>query len=65
MCKSNSGFSGVSGGSGSILPRQICRFDYLEAVAIWLLGINELKPLLVRYCSCTNRCQPLKNRAEH
>jgi len=46
MCKSNSGFSAVLSGSVSVEPRQICRFDYLEMVAVWLLGINELKPLL-------------------
>jgi len=55
MCKSNSGFSAVLSSSFSGKPRQICRFDYLEAVAVWLLWFNELKPLLVRYCSCTNR----------
>ena len=50
MCKSNSGFSAVLNNSFSVEPRQICRFDYLEAVAVWLLWFNEQKPLLVRYC---------------
>ena len=45
-CKSNSGFSGNFSGSASVLPRQIYRFDYLDMVVIWLLGCNELKPLL-------------------
>ena len=54
MSKSNSGFNAVLSGSFSVEPRQICRFDYLTAVAIWLLWFNELKPLLSRYCSCTN-----------
>jgi len=55
-CKRNSGFIAVLIGSFSIEPRQICRFDYLTAVVIWLLGINELKPLFSATALTPNRC---------
>ena len=62
MCKSNSGFSAVLSGSFSVEPRQICRFDYLTAVAIWLLEINELKPLFSATALAPNRCVLLKTK---
>jgi hypothetical protein len=59
-CKSNSGFSGNFSGSASILPRQIYRFDYLDMVVIWLLGCNELKPLLSATAIAPARCRALE-----
>ena len=35
---SNSGFCEYLGGSGSNQPHQICRFDYLDKVQLWLLS---------------------------
>jgi len=55
MCKSNSGFSAVFSSSFSVEPRQIYRFDYLEAVAVWLLALNELKPLFSATALAPNR----------
>ena len=60
MFKSNSGFSGVFGGSGSILPRQIFDLTNFQMLKIWLFGCSELKPLVIRNCSCTHRCGAFK-----
>jgi hypothetical protein len=46
MCKSNSGFRGNFSGGGSILLRQIFDLTNFQRLKIWLLGCNELKPLL-------------------
>jgi len=46
MCKSNSGFSGNFSGSASVQPRQIFDLTNFQRLKIWLLGCNELKPLL-------------------
>ncbi len=63
MCKSNSGFSGNFSGTASFKPRQIFDLTNFQRLKIWLIGSNELKPLVIRYYSCT---QPLafirKNR---
>ena len=48
---SNSGFCRFSGGSGSNQPRQICRFDYLDKVQLWLLSNLIRNRFKVRYCS--------------
>ena len=52
----NSEISEYSGGVAHIGLRQICRFDYLKKVAIWLLWFNELKPLLSATALAPARC---------
>jgi len=63
MCKSNNGFSEYFSGSGSFQLRQIFDLTNLQRLKIWLFGYNELKPLVIRNCSCTNRCMPCEKRA--
>jgi len=55
MFKSNSGFSGNFSGSASFQHRQIFDLTNFQRLKIWLFGCSELKPLVIRNCSCTNR----------
>jgi len=55
---SNSGFFEYLGGSGSYQPRQICRFDYLDKVQLWLLSNLIQNRFKARYCSYSSRKKP-------
>ena len=55
MYKNNSGFAGNSSIVAHIQPRQIFDLTTFQMIKIWLFGCNELKPLVVRYYSYTNR----------
>ncbi len=55
LYKSNSGFCGCANGSSSNHPRQICRFDYLEKVQLWLLCNLTRNRYKIRYYSYTGR----------
>ena len=63
MCKGNSGFSGNFSGSTSFKPRQIFDLTNFQRLKIWLLGCNELKPLVIPYYFCANRYRQLKQTA--
>lgn len=62
MYKSNSGFRGYLGVSGSNQPRQICRFDYLNKVQLWLLSNLTRNRFKVRYYSYTWSLATIKNK---
>ena len=49
-------FCGYLNDSASNQHRQICRFDNLDKMQLWLLSILIRNRFEVRYCSYSNRC---------